>query len=199
MEKVIARETEIAKELLANGEREKALLVLRKKKWQEGLVEKTMGNLLNVETMIDNVTFATIEKTVFESLSAGNETLKTLQAEMSLEEAEKLMMDTEDAAEFQRELEEILGGELTADDEKAIEEEFAEIMREELEGEMPEVPTEEPVGKAEGEGEDEQVGEDDEDLIEEIDSDEEQEKEKEKEKKGKGKGKASDGRVMVTG
>ena len=49
MEGLIAREIEIARELIAAKKRERALLALRKKKLREGQLEQIDAYLLNVE------------------------------------------------------------------------------------------------------------------------------------------------------
>ncbi len=49
MEGLIAREIELAKELLAAKKRERALLALRKKRLREGQLEQIDAYLLNVE------------------------------------------------------------------------------------------------------------------------------------------------------
>ena len=49
MEGLVAREVEIARELLAAKRRERALLALRKKRLREGQLEQIDAYLLNVE------------------------------------------------------------------------------------------------------------------------------------------------------
>lgn len=52
MEGLIAREIEIARELIAAKKRERALLALRKKKLREGQLEQIDAYLLNVEQVL---------------------------------------------------------------------------------------------------------------------------------------------------
>lgn len=54
---VLTRETEIAKEHLKAGHRDKALLALKKKKYQEQLMEKTSVQLLNLEQMVECIEY----------------------------------------------------------------------------------------------------------------------------------------------
>ena len=49
---VLARETEIAKLHLASGNKGLALLALKKKKYQESLLESTANQLLNLEHLV---------------------------------------------------------------------------------------------------------------------------------------------------
>lgn len=51
---------------------------------------------------IDSVEFAQMEKRVFDGLKAGNEVLKEIHAEMSVEAVEELMADTKEALAFQQ-------------------------------------------------------------------------------------------------
>ena len=46
---------------------------------------------------IDSIEFAQLEQKVFEGLKAGNEVLKEIQAQMSVEEIDELMLDTQEA------------------------------------------------------------------------------------------------------
>ncbi|KAH0388205.1 hypothetical protein KCU92_g1064, partial [Aureobasidium melanogenum] len=52
------REKEIAKECLRNGDKRRALLALRKKKYQESLLAKTDQQLAQLETLTSDVEFA---------------------------------------------------------------------------------------------------------------------------------------------
>ena len=48
----MARETEIAKKFLAEGNKQRALLCLKKKKLQEQMLEKSDAQLRNIEEMV---------------------------------------------------------------------------------------------------------------------------------------------------
>jgi charged multivesicular body protein 6 len=50
---VLEREVEIAKEHIRNGHKDRAMLALKKKKYQEQLLEKTNGQLLNLEQLVN--------------------------------------------------------------------------------------------------------------------------------------------------
>lgn len=49
---MVARETEIAKELLKQSKKKQALLALKKKKYQEQLLSKAEAQLSNVSEMV---------------------------------------------------------------------------------------------------------------------------------------------------
>lgn len=52
---VIDRETQLAKTLLAAGRKPQALLALRKKKYQQNLLEKSQAQLDNVQSLVRHV------------------------------------------------------------------------------------------------------------------------------------------------
>jgi hypothetical protein len=74
---VIDRETAIAKELLHKGDKKRALLALKKKKYQTGLLDKTDAQLLTVEDLIGSIEFAAVQQRVFEALKTGNSVLQS--------------------------------------------------------------------------------------------------------------------------
>lgn len=49
---VLAREHEIAKQQLAAGNKDRALIALRRRKYQEGLLVKTDAQLENLEQLV---------------------------------------------------------------------------------------------------------------------------------------------------
>ncbi|KAI8575278.1 hypothetical protein K450DRAFT_262580 [Umbelopsis ramanniana AG] len=98
---VADKEVEIAKQSLAQGNKKKALVSLKKKKYQEQLLEKTDAQLMNLEELTNSIEFALVEKQVLDGLQKGNEVLKEIHKEMSVEAVQKLMDDTADAIEYQ--------------------------------------------------------------------------------------------------
>lgn len=52
LESIAARESEIAKELVQQKKKTLALLALKKKRYQEQLIEKTTGMLQNIEELV---------------------------------------------------------------------------------------------------------------------------------------------------
>lgn len=96
------RETAIAKEMLAQGDKKRALLALRRKKYQESLLSKTDAQLEQLEKLTSNVEFALIQKDVIFGLQQGTKVLKEIHAEMGgIEHVEKLMGETADAIAYQ--------------------------------------------------------------------------------------------------
>ncbi|KAI8367343.1 Snf7-domain-containing protein [Choanephora cucurbitarum] len=138
--KVIEKEIEAAKLALQQDNKQKALLALKKKKYQVQLLEKTDQQLLNLEELTHSIEYALVEKQVLEGLQKGNDVLKEIHKETSLEAVEKLMDDTADAIAYQNEIDEMLHGLISAEDEEEIERELEALREEEIDAELPEVP-----------------------------------------------------------
>ncbi|XP_056153275.1 LOW QUALITY PROTEIN: charged multivesicular body protein 6 [Lampris incognitus] len=134
------KERLLAKQLLKDGKKEKALLLLKKKRYQDQLLDKTENQISNLERMVQDLEFAQIEMKVIEGLKVGNDCLKKMHEVLSIEEVERIMDETQDAIEYQREIDEMLAGSLTEEDEDAILAELEAITQEEVE--LPDVPSE---------------------------------------------------------
>jgi len=122
-------------------------LALKKKKYQEGLLDKTNNMLMNLEEMVNSIEFAQMEKEIFDRLKTGNETLKEIHKEMSIEAVEQLMEDTQEAIQYQKDVSDILAGKLTQEDEDDVLKELEEIEQQQAANmpQMPNVPKEVPV------------------------------------------------------
>jgi len=97
------RETEIARECLKRGDKKKALLALRRKKYQESLLQKTDQQLSQLEILTNDVEFALVQKDVLFGLQQGTAVLKQIHKEMGgIERVEQLLGDTADAQAYQR-------------------------------------------------------------------------------------------------
>lgn len=88
--------------MLAQGDKKRALLALRRKKYQESLLSQTDAQLEQLEKLASNVEFALIQKDVVFGLQQGTKVLKEIHAEMGgIEHVEKLMGETADAIAYQ--------------------------------------------------------------------------------------------------
>lgn len=85
-------------------------------------------------------------------LRQGNQALKEIHREMSLESVEKLMEETADGIAYQREISNMLAGRMSNEEEDEAEDELAQMEREEriktMQAQMPSAPVVEP-GKKE--------------------------------------------------
>ncbi|KAM3846355.1 charged multivesicular body protein 6 [Vipera latastei] len=134
------RERIVARQLLKDGKKEKAKLLLKKKRYEEQLLDKTENQISNLERMVHDIEFTQIEMKVIEGLKIGNECLNRMHQVMSIEEVERIMDETQEAVEYQRQIDEILSGRLTTEDEDAILAELEAITQEQID--LPEVPSE---------------------------------------------------------
>ncbi|KFY70052.1 hypothetical protein VF21_07814 [Pseudogymnoascus sp. 05NY08] len=138
---ITAREHAIAATLLKQGDRPRALLALRRKKYQESLLAKTDAQLEQLEVLTSSVEFALVQKDVVFGLQEGTRVLKEIQREMGgLEQVEKLMGETAEAVAYQEEVSEMLGGKISNQDEDEVEDEL-EALEAQVTGVMPSVPT----------------------------------------------------------
>ena len=119
------RETTVARACLQQGDKPKALLALRQKKFQESLLAKADAQLETLEQLIASVDYAQIQSDVMYGLKQGTSVLKQINAEMGgINQVEKLMGDNEEARAAQREISELLGGQMSNQDEDDVEDEL---------------------------------------------------------------------------
>lgn len=90
--------------------------------------------------MVHDLEFAQVELKVVDGLKVGNAALKKLNDLLSIDEIEKVMDETREGIEKQREIDEILSGELTENDENEVEAELDALLAAEVEEKVPEVP-----------------------------------------------------------
>ena len=157
------RETDIARECLKKGDKKKALLALRRKKYQESLLQKTDQQIGQLEILTNDVEFALVQKDVLFGLQQGTQVLKQIHKEMgSMQKIERLLSDTAEAQAAQevdyplyyfpryipdfldpymaQEISEMLRGRISNQDEDEVEDEL-EAMEREISGvQLPDAP-----------------------------------------------------------
>lgn len=119
------------------------MLLLRKKKHQEQVLSRADGQLENLERMIHDLEFAQVEMKVVDGLKVGNTALKQLHALLSIDDIEKVMDETREGIEKQKEIDEILSSTMTTEDEideGEIEAELDKLMEAEINENAPEIP-----------------------------------------------------------
>ncbi|KAI0800966.1 Snf7 family [Fomes fomentarius] len=155
---VLDREHEIAKQQLASGNKDRALIALRKRKYQEGLLAKTDAQLENLENLVSTIEFSLVEVSVLHGLQQGNEVLKEIHKELNVENVERILGESQEAREYQREIDEMLSNSLTVEDEEAVQAELRELQLQTVSVEeqqrpieLPSPPTKAPVTEEEPE------------------------------------------------
>ncbi|XP_013119179.1 charged multivesicular body protein 6-A [Stomoxys calcitrans] len=134
----------LAKKCLAQGRKERAKLLLRKKKYQETMLANTDKQLENLEKMASDIEFAQVEVQVIEGLKQGNAALKKMHAILNIDEIEKIMDETREGIEKQQEIDSILTDVLTSQDEDDVLAELDALAAEEdanVAVSLPEVPS----------------------------------------------------------
>ena len=141
------RETEIAKECLARGQKSKALLALRRKKYQETLLSKTDQQLEQLQQLTMDVEFATVQTDVLYGLQQGTAVLKQIHAEMGgIEHIEKLLEENAEARAYEKEISDMLGGQISNADEDDVEDELEAMEKELVQTEsLPDAPNAQPL------------------------------------------------------
>lgn len=129
---IIEREHQVAKQCLQNGDKKRALLALKKKKYQENQVEELEKQMTTLEELTQSVEFAQLQQSFFKSLQQGNNILKELNKELSIEKVEKLLDDSSESIAYQNELNEMLSKNINPEDEMDVLEELEQMEKEEL-------------------------------------------------------------------
>ncbi|KAJ1794137.1 Vacuolar protein sorting-associated protein 20 [Coemansia sp. RSA 1807] len=140
---VLDREDALARELLKKGDKRRALLALRRRKYQEQMISTTDSQLLNLQQLVETIEFSLVQKDVLFGLEQGNQVLTKLNQEMRIEDVERLADDTAEAIAYQNEISELLKTQMSAEDEEAVLMELDELERQEsdrLQINMPQVP-----------------------------------------------------------
>ncbi|KAH9175473.1 Snf7-domain-containing protein [Lactarius sanguifluus] len=155
---ILDREHEIAKQQLAAGHKDRAIIALRRRKYQEGLLVKTDGQLESLEQLVSTIEFSLVEVSVLHGLKQGNAVLKEIHKELNVESVERLLEETAEAREYQREIDNMLVNNLSLDEEDAVQAELKELQQEALRAQrdeetapsLPDAPTTEPVSSEQG-------------------------------------------------
>ncbi|EDW91805.1 charged multivesicular body protein 6-A [Drosophila yakuba] len=135
----------LARKCLQQGRKDRAKLLLRKKKYQESLLTNADKQLENLEKLAADIEFAQVEMKVLDGLKAGNAALKKVHEMLDIDEVERIMDETREGIEKQQEIDAILTDVLTTQDEEDVlaELDALEAEEEQQKGvQLPEVPTE---------------------------------------------------------
>ncbi|XP_030560177.1 charged multivesicular body protein 6-A [Drosophila novamexicana] len=133
----------LAKKCLQQGRKDRAKLLLRKKKYQESLLSNADKQLDNLEKLAADLEFAQVEMKVLDGLKQGNAALKKVHDMLDINEVEKIMDETREGIEKQQEIDAILTDVLTQQDEDDVLAELDALEAEEQRVQLPDVPSEE--------------------------------------------------------
>jgi len=139
----LEKDKELAKKLLKEGKKDRAKLLLRKKKYQEGLLDQADKQLDQLERLTQDLEFVQIEKQVLDGLKLGNDALQRANSIFSVDEIEDLLAETSEAVEKQKEIDQLLSGQLTEADEEEVLRELDAMIVEDPAA-LPDVPQTEP-------------------------------------------------------
>lgn len=129
----------------------RARALLRKKKYQEKLLETTDGQLENLEKLTSDLEYAQVEQKVLDGLKIGNEALKKVHEILTIDEVERILDETREGVEKQREIDAAINqyadAALTEEDEEDVLAELDKLLGTDAEAakpiDLPEVPTDE--------------------------------------------------------
>ncbi|XP_076852896.1 charged multivesicular body protein 6 [Brachyhypopomus gauderio] len=116
----LEKERLLAIQLLKDGRKERVLLLLRKKHYQDQLLDKTETQISNLECMVQHLEYAQIELKVLEGLKVGNDCLKKMHEALSIVDVGRVMEETQEALEYQKQIDELLAGSLSQEDEEEV-------------------------------------------------------------------------------
>lgn len=122
--------TQQAQQLVREGRKDRALVLLKIKRYKLQQVARSDTHLFSVLQLIDTLDWSTQQKEVIDALREGTAALNALHAEMPIEEVEKLMEDSQEAVAYEAEVSRVLGGGLTEESEEDILEEFESLQAE---------------------------------------------------------------------
>ena len=91
--------TDQAKLLISQKKKDRALLVLKIRKYKDNQLQQLDNQLLSVTEMIETVEWEHVNMEVLNALKAGNQTLNQLHSEMTIEDVAQLLEETQEGIE----------------------------------------------------------------------------------------------------
>lgn len=143
-----------ARELVQSGKNDKALFVLKLRKFKVNEAENVEGQLTRVLTMIETINWEEQNKVVLQALQSGTQALNKMHDEMPLDLVESILEDNEEALQRQESISEAFQTSLDDADNAELESELAALEKEfsggatitgSVEAELPSVPSSKPV------------------------------------------------------
>uniref|UniRef100_A0A1I8JUH9 Uncharacterized protein n=1 Tax=Anopheles funestus TaxID=62324 RepID=A0A1I8JUH9_ANOFN len=122
------------------------------KEYQEKLLSNTDAQLETLEKLASDIEFAQVEAQVVSGLKVGNEALKKVNEILSIDEVEQILDETRESIEKQQEIDALLNGVLTEEDEDEVLAELENLIAadepkavetEDISDQLPDVPDDE--------------------------------------------------------
>ena len=145
LDKETERLHDMAKNSMKNGNKEKALRILKIRKMKVSALSQAREKILNLDGMLLQIESQEMSVEMANAVKNGTEALNAIHKVMSVEAVEKLMEENEEALATVQEIEDILGGENSnLIDEDELEEELMKLsgVRDEVQ-KLPDAPSHE--------------------------------------------------------
>ncbi|EPY53536.1 vacuolar sorting protein Vps20 [Schizosaccharomyces cryophilus OY26] len=130
LERIEQLEVNLARKCLVDNDRKGALKALSAKKFYSGLIEQSYGQLGNIEQLLSSIEFTLIQQDVLFGLQEGSSVLQQLQKEMPLERIDKICNDRDEASQYVEEVNVMLQGKMSRDQEDEIQAELDALIQE---------------------------------------------------------------------
>lgn len=95
------------------------------------MLQNADSQLEAIEKMTSDLEFAVVEVDVLNTLKVGNEALKKVNEIMDIDEIERILDETKEGVEKQQEIDSLISGTLTEEDEEGVLEELDKLIEEE--------------------------------------------------------------------
>lgn len=121
------------------GDRNGALISLKRKKMYESEVAKLEGSRMNLEQQMFAIEGASMNRNIFDSLKTGNQVLKEVHGEIKIDDVDKLKDDMEEQQDLLQEMNEAISqpiGFMASVDEDELLNELDELEAKEMESQM---------------------------------------------------------------
>jgi len=140
VEGAIEREERRAKELVQSKKNKQALLALKKRKLHQQQLEKVCVWVLKVEETIVHIEQNQVQNDVQANLKRGNDALRLLQKEVSLDDVDEILQDSSESAAHWEDINRALSDQLDAKQLGEVDEELKRMENAMLDEELSALP-----------------------------------------------------------
>ena len=119
-----------ARDLVQSGKNDKALFILKLRKFKVKEAENVEGQLSRVLTMIETINWEDQNQMVLQALQSGTKALNKMHDEMPLDMVDSILEDNDEALQRQESISEAFKSSLDEADNAELESEFAALERE---------------------------------------------------------------------